>query len=123
MFCRFRHAQKTPFHFAFQDAENAENKKRAGRAPTKAELAEYSAMFKLYDTDGSGTLTIDELQEAMMGTSMEPGEIEEMFNSANFDGDMDLDLQEFIAMMSGQTEDEMAEMNESSDQVSESSED
>jgi Ca2+-binding EF-hand superfamily protein len=85
---------------AEHDAKQGQEK-RAGRPPSKAELAEYSAMFKMYDVDGNGTLTVGELREAMTGTEMEPEEIAAMFDSANVDGDSSLDLQEFIALMSG----------------------
>lgn len=60
------------------------------------------AMFKEADTDYSGFLSIDEMYACMlqMGVSCSRQEIVKLFMEFDINGDMQIDIDEFIAIMS-----------------------
>jgi len=77
---------------AFSGVESVANKVRA-----KNLLQE----FKSYDTDGSGMITVAELQKVMerKGSGLRKEEVEELLNDFDLDGDGKLSYEEFVVMM------------------------
>ena len=64
------------------------------------QLSELRAIFDIFDTDGSGALTLPELQAALASCGMTRGEIRDLFESADVDQrDGHLDFCEFVSMM------------------------
>mmetsp|Transcript_5873 Transcript_5873/g.12356 ORF Transcript_5873/g.12356 Transcript_5873/m.12356 type:complete len:613 (+) Transcript_5873:155-1993(+) len=80
-------------------------KKRAlqvmGTNLSEAELAELKAMFHAVDTDQSGTISVDELRQAMKkaGSKLTDDEIAEMLDTYDVDGDGTIDYSEFVTAM------------------------
>ncbi|XP_072298596.1 calcium-binding protein 5b [Eucyclogobius newberryi] len=66
-------------------------------------LKELKDAFKEFDIDGDGSITIDELRQAMlklMGEHTNRKEIEAVVREADNDGDGTVDFEEFVRMMS-----------------------
>ena len=65
-------------------------------------LDEYKATFALFDADGDGTITIDELGSVMKSLGQNPSdsELRDMINEVDTDGDGVIDFNEFVEMMS-----------------------
>lgn len=67
---------------------------------SEEQLSELRAIFDIFDTDGSGALTLPELQAALASCGMTRGEIRDLFESADVDQrDGHLDFCEFVSMM------------------------
>jgi len=58
--------------------------------------------FKIFDKDGNGLISREELGEVMgkLGERLTSEEVEEMINEADIDGDGQIDYKEFVNMMS-----------------------
>jgi len=58
--------------------------------------------FKVFDTDGNGKISSDELKQVMrnLGEKLTDEEINEMIREADDDGDGEVDYEEFVKMMS-----------------------
>ncbi|KAJ2809423.1 hypothetical protein H4R20_000148 [Coemansia guatemalensis] len=69
----------------------------------KDEDAELREAFKVFDTDGNGTISIDELGKVMesLGEKLTVDELHAMFAEADKDGNYQIDFYEFKAMMLG----------------------
>ncbi|KAJ6300318.1 hypothetical protein OIU76_021178 [Salix suchowensis] len=66
----------------------------------KAEKDDHlSAAFSYFDKDGSGYITIDELQQACNEFGMDDVHLEEMIREVDQDNDGSIDYSEFVAMM------------------------
>ena len=67
------------------------------------QVDEFKAIFKLYDKNGDGQLSCDELVDAVGGsdTVFTPSHVRDMFRQADKDGNDLLDLAEFIEMFGG----------------------
>lgn len=70
----------------------------------KAELSKEAkgqilSIFKLYDKDKSGTLTMNELRKALEKTGIDPDEIKAYFKEYDTDGNQEIDKAEFMALM------------------------
>ncbi|XP_050227604.1 calcium-dependent protein kinase 26-like [Mercurialis annua] len=57
------------------------------------------AAFSYFDKDGSGYITLDELQQACVEFGMEDVHLEEMIQEVDQDNDGRIDYKEFVAMM------------------------
>ncbi|KAJ0164890.1 Calmodulin [Colletotrichum tanaceti] len=57
--------------------------------------------FKVFDRDGSGTISAEELRHVLtsLGENMTPAEIDEMIQMADKDGDGSIDYDEFASIM------------------------
>lgn len=57
--------------------------------------------FSIFDKDGNGMISADELKSALLnlGEKMDDVEIEAMMKAADLDGNGQIDYEEFIAMM------------------------
>ena len=68
---------------------------------TKAQREEVEALFNLVDTDGSGEIDEDELEElfALVGVDVSPEEISEVMREADADGSGEIDREEFAEVM------------------------
>mmetsp|Transcript_87036 Transcript_87036/g.246869 ORF Transcript_87036/g.246869 Transcript_87036/m.246869 type:complete len:524 (-) Transcript_87036:235-1806(-) len=65
---------------------------------TGTEIGELEQVFKAIDTDGSGSLSLTELTEALAGaTPLVAAQIEQIMVGIDFDGDQELDYAEFLA--------------------------
>jgi len=67
---------------------------------TPEQIEEMKQIFSVYDTDKSGTITIKELQEALISTGMSRKEITELFVKNDCDTSGSLDFDEFKKMLS-----------------------
>ena len=58
--------------------------------------------FRVFDTDGNGSITADELRQIFnnLGEKLTEEEIADMIEEADTDGDGEINYQEFVAMMS-----------------------
>lgn len=70
----------------------------------KAELSkeardQINSIFKLYDKDKSGALTMNELKKALEKTGIDPDEIKGYFKDYDKDGNNEIDKTEFLALM------------------------
>ena len=74
-----------------------------------SEDSELRAIFRMFDKSGNGTISVSELQENMasMGGSrnddgggwFNPGEAQQWFSEQDIDGDGELDVDEFLSLM------------------------
>ena len=57
--------------------------------------------FKMYDSDGSGSISREEIQKIvkLAGEDMNESEIEEMIRESDVDGDGEIDFKEFVDMI------------------------
>ena len=57
--------------------------------------------FRVFDTDGNGSITADELRQIFnnLGEKLTEEEIADMIEEADTDGDGEINYQEFVAMM------------------------
>ncbi|KAF2729460.1 regulatory protein calmodulin [Polyplosphaeria fusca] len=62
---------------------------------------EMRAAFKVFDRDGSGTISADELRNVMksLGEALSDDEIDEMLKEADADGNGTIDYNEFVQIM------------------------
>ncbi len=69
------------------------------KAPTAGE--ELKEAFKVFDQDGDGFISKEELKAALLnlGEQLDDEEVDAMFKAADTDGNGQIDLQEFIAML------------------------
>ena len=65
-----------------------------------AEEEMYEA-FQIFDSDGNGNISADELRQIManLGEKMTQEEVEEMVKEADIDGDGQINYEEFVRMM------------------------
>ncbi len=63
---------------------------------TEEQEEELRAQFALYDADGSGTLTLDELKQATKHLGLAKGEVEKMFAQMDIDGNGEVTADEFV---------------------------
>ncbi|KAJ3689967.1 hypothetical protein LUZ61_019131 [Rhynchospora tenuis] len=61
----------------------------------------YKQMFKNMDTDGSGTITFEELKDGLfrLGSQLTDGEVRQLLDAADVDNSGDIDYIEFITAM------------------------
>ena len=57
--------------------------------------------FRIFDTDGNGSITADELRQIFnnLGEKLTDEEISDMIKEADTDGDGEINYQEFVRMM------------------------
>lgn len=57
--------------------------------------------FRVFDTDGNGSITADELRQIFnnLGEKLTDEEISDMIEEADTDGDGEINYQEFVTMM------------------------
>jgi len=69
-----------------------------GHVNTREEVVE---AFKVFDRQGRGTITAQELREALtdLGDFMDPNEVEELIYEADFDGNGNIRYEDFANMM------------------------
>ena len=68
---------------------------------TEEQISEFKEAFLLFDQDGNGNITADELGTVMRSLGHDPtdAELTDMINDVDTDGNGTIDLAEFIAMM------------------------
>ena len=76
----------------------------------------YRKTFSVFDKDGSGSISIEELTEVMKtsGADLTNDEISEMMKEADSDGNGEVDFEEFVKMMKAK---DAAELNEGEKQL------
>jgi len=72
---------------------------------TERNTADVEAAFKVFDQDGDGFISPEELKSVMLtlGETLSQDEIEEMIREADLDGDGKVCYEEFATMMSHKT--------------------
>ena len=104
----FRELLKLMFKFARPDeietmlewvAPEAEPEPEPKAGLTDEQQKEIKSIFKIYDKDKSGTLTVAELVTALEKTGLEKDEIKDMFKNYDTDENATIDLTEFTKMM------------------------
>ena len=65
------------------------------------EIENLKSVFELFDLDGGGTISIDELKEVMraLGQTTSEEELRIMISEADKDGSMEIDFYEFVWLM------------------------
>ncbi|PAA85820.1 hypothetical protein BOX15_Mlig005972g2 [Macrostomum lignano] len=78
---------------------------------TEEQVAEFKEAFALFDRDGSGSITVRELEVIMRSLGQNPSEQElaEMIQSVDIDGNGEIDFPEFMAMMAEKLQDTNSE--------------
>ncbi|KAJ3006795.1 UNVERIFIED_CONTAM: hypothetical protein HDU68_003885, partial [Siphonaria sp. JEL0065] len=78
---------------------------------TADQIAEFREAFSLFDKDGDGTITTKELGTVMRSLGQNPtdGELQDMINEVDGDGNGNIDFEEFITMMARKLKDSDAE--------------
>ena len=72
---------------------------------TEEQIAEFKEAFSLFDKDGDGTITTKELGTVMRSLGQNPteGELQDMINEVDADGNCTIDFPEFLTMMARKT--------------------
>ncbi|KAK3750704.1 hypothetical protein QZH41_005744 [Actinostola sp. cb2023] len=72
---------------------------------------EFREAFSIFDVDGSGTITVDELEMVMknLGEKVDRKELEQMVNEVDEDGSGEIEFEEFCEMMSKKMQQEEEE--------------
>jgi len=83
---------------------------------TEEKIAEFKEAFEIFDKDKDGNITIKELGEIMknLGQSPTEGELNDMINEVDVDGNGNIDFREFLGLMArkmrdADTEEELIE--------------
>jgi len=68
---------------------------------TRAQVQEFKEAFDIFDVDGGGTITAEELGEVMKSLGQKPtrAQLESMVREIDADGDGAIDFPEFLTMM------------------------
>ena len=68
---------------------------------TRAQVKEFKEAFDIFDVDGGGTITADELGEVMKSLGQKPtkAQLDAMVSEIDADGDGAIDFPEFLTMM------------------------
>lgn len=71
---------------------------------SEEQIAEYKEAFSLFDKDGSGSISQQELGVVLsnLGTRCTAAELSEMMNEVDQDGNGEIDFDEFVIMMARQ---------------------
>ena len=58
-------------------------------------------LFRVFDKDGNGYISVDELRQVMtnLGEKLTEDEVDEMVREADLDGDGEVNYEEFVTMM------------------------
>ncbi|CAB4013129.1 calmodulin 12 [Paramuricea clavata] len=77
------------------------------RELTQDQIKEFEEAFLLFDTDCSGTISIDELEVVMNSLGQRPTdeELKRMIAEADADGNGEVDFEEFLSLMKKQMKD------------------
>eukprot|EP01062_Namystynia_karyoxenos_P020292 TRINITY_DN17697_c0_g1_i3.p1 TRINITY_DN17697_c0_g1~~TRINITY_DN17697_c0_g1_i3.p1 ORF type:complete len:974 (+),score=276.55 TRINITY_DN17697_c0_g1_i3:198-3119(+) len=76
------------------------------RGVSTEEVYRFETLFKLFDEDGSGCISIQELGDLMprLGIFLSEDELQMLFSAVDSDGSGDIDFNEFLALMVRQRE-------------------
>ena len=68
---------------------------------TRAQVQEFKEAFDIFDVDGGGTITVEELEEVMKSLGQKPtkAQLEATVREIDADGDRAIDFAEFLTMM------------------------
>eukprot|EP01108_Squamamoeba_japonica_P000982 TRINITY_DN137_c0_g1_i1.p1 TRINITY_DN137_c0_g1~~TRINITY_DN137_c0_g1_i1.p1 ORF type:complete len:151 (+),score=23.59 TRINITY_DN137_c0_g1_i1:53-505(+) len=68
---------------------------------TPEQIAEFQTAFEMFDCDGSGAISVEELQQCLekLGQRVELSEVFEMVREVDADGTGDVSFGEFLTMM------------------------
>jgi len=83
---------------------STKSEKMAERQLTEDQIHELREAFSLFDKDGSGTISNDELEVVMKSLGQNPtqGELKQMIQEVDVDGNGEVDFDEFLLMMKKQ---------------------
>jgi len=88
-------------------AQQGDDSKEAEVVISDAERAEFNDAFKLFDKDGDGVITVDEIHEVITqlrmknprGNAWSKSDIKKMVKAVDVDGNGSIDLDEFIQLL------------------------
>jgi serine/threonine protein kinase len=71
------------------------------RKLTEEDVADLKETFSLFDKDGGGTISADELQSVMkkLGTNLSRAEVSDLIKQVDVNNDKEIDFDEFLSMM------------------------
>ena len=71
------------------------------RKMTEEDVADLKETFKMFDKDGGGTISADELQSVMkrLGTDVSKGDVTKLIKLVDVNTDGEIDFDEFLTMM------------------------
>ena len=97
-------AKREAEELAARDAADAERYASYGLEPD--DIKEFREMFQLVDTDGGGSIGRDEVMDLMrmVGYRCTEDEVDDMISEIDEDGNMEIDFDEFVTMMSRKPE-------------------
>ncbi len=74
---------------------------------TEEQISEFREAFSLFDRDGDGTITTNELGIVMRSLGQNPteSELQDMINEVDEDGNGTIDFEEFLIMMAQKMKD------------------
>ena len=74
---------------------------------TVEQIAEFKEVFALFDKDGDGTITKNELCTVMQSLGQDPTDqdLDDMINEIDQDGNGEIDFDEFLVLMAMNTQD------------------
>eukprot|EP01062_Namystynia_karyoxenos_P020291 TRINITY_DN17697_c0_g1_i2.p1 TRINITY_DN17697_c0_g1~~TRINITY_DN17697_c0_g1_i2.p1 ORF type:complete len:1000 (+),score=291.23 TRINITY_DN17697_c0_g1_i2:200-3199(+) len=90
------------------------------RGVSTEEVHRFETLFKLFDEDGSGCISISELADLMprLGIFLSEDELQVLFHAVDSDGSGDIDFNEFLALMVRQREANQLALLESGERLS-----
>ena len=74
---------------------------------TEEQISEFKEAFALFDQDGDGTITLNELRTVMQSLGQNPTdqELTDMINEVDDDGNNEIDFEEFLSLMARNMQD------------------
>lgn len=70
------------------------------------QIAEFKVAFSLFDPDGDGSITVEELGQVIRSLGQNPSEadLQDMINEVDVDGNGDIDFDEFLTLIATKME-------------------
>ncbi|KAL4237820.1 hypothetical protein ACF0H5_002532 [Mactra antiquata] len=82
-------------------SRNSKEKEKEKEKLTEEQIAEFRLAFSVFDKDGDGTISTNELSNVLknMGQNLTDEDLDEMIQEVDEDGNGEIDFDEFLTMM------------------------